>query len=79
VENGVYPECQDCFGHKDRQLPKPSELKIKDKPKVKSNYPPEKESKSNSKFRLNCCATVEVVHSVEKTMGGDAPEETPND
>lgn len=79
VENGFFPECQDCFGHKDRQLPKPSELKIKDKPKVKSNYPPEKKSKSNSKFRLNCCATMEVVHSVEKATGGDALEEMPND
>jgi len=62
VESGDFPDCQDCFGCAGRKLPQPNELKIKEKPKVKSNYPPQKKSKSRSK--LSCCATVDVVHDV---------------
>jgi len=67
VESGDYPDCQDCFGCAGRKLPQPNELKIKKNSKVKSSYPPQKKSsKPKSKLSLNCCATMDVVNSVEK-------------
>ena len=42
VESGDFPDCQDCFGVAGRKLPEPKDLKIKEKSKMKSNYPPQK-------------------------------------
>ncbi len=61
VESGDFPETQNCFGCAGRKLPEPKELKIKVKSNLKSNYPPQKKSKSKSKLRLNCCAAVDVI------------------
>jgi len=67
VESGDFPDCQDCFGVAGRKLPEPKDLKIKEKSKVKSNYPPQKKLKPKSKFGLNCCASVDIVNAVEKS------------
>jgi len=64
VESGDFPDCQDCFGVAGRKLPEPKDLKIKEKSKAKSNYPPQK---PKSKFGLNCCASVDIVNAVEKS------------
>jgi hypothetical protein len=66
VEAGDFPDCQDCFGCAGRKLPDPKELKIKEKSKVASNYPPQK-SKTKSKMSFNCCSTVDVVEKSEET------------
>eukprot|EP00984_Skeletonema_dohrnii_P016894 scaffold7576_cov123-Skeletonema_dohrnii-CCMP3373.AAC.1 len=67
VESGDFPDCQDCFGVAGRKLPEPKDLKIKEKSKVKSTYPPQpqKKLKPKSKFGLNCCASVDIVNSNE--------------
>jgi len=61
VENGSYADCKDCFGWAGRQLPEPKELKVKEKSKVKSNYP---HGNKSTKFR--CCASADVVEDVTK-------------
>jgi len=69
VESGDFPDCQDCFGVAGRKLPEPKDLKIKEKSKVKSTYPPQpqKKLKPKSKFGLNCCASLDIVNAVEKS------------
>ena len=52
-------------------LPKPGEIKIKKKSKVKSNYPPQKKTKPKSKLGLYCCssATGQVVKAEKAEEG----------
>ena len=61
AESGYFPDCQDAG----RKLPEPKDLKIKEKTKVKSNYPPKKKLKPKSKFGLNCCASLDIVNGNE--------------
>ena len=67
VESGDFPDCQDCFGVAGRKLPEPKDLKIKEKSKAKSNYPPQpqKKMKPKSNFGLNCCASLDIVNGNE--------------